>query len=151
MPQEQSDTVPREPVRVDLEIRYGDDELPLGALGGDLVEIDRGLRDGIRQSRREEPPKGREGWPSLRESAHVVRAETRSPLGVEATSYVIGVLGSLTATGIVAVIKKAMSSHMSSRPTDRPPLVVIIRVERDDKTAEDHLVYGDWDWPPKDQ
>jgi hypothetical protein len=128
---------------VDLEIRYRTVEPPLGMLGTELLEIDRAVRESIRQARRAEPPEGREGWPPLRDSVRVVRAETRSPLGVEATGYFIGVLSSLTATGLTALIKNAIADRFKSRPPARPPIEIIVKVQIEEKSAQDHIELGD--------
>lgn len=128
---------------VDLEIRYRTEEPPLGMLGTELLEIDRAVREAIRQARRVEPPKGREGWPSLSDSVRVVRAETRSPLGVEATGYFIGVLSSLTATGLAALIKNAIADRFKSRPPARPPMEIVVKVQIEEKSTQDHIELGD--------
>jgi hypothetical protein len=127
---------------VDLEIRYRTEEPPLGTLGVELLEIDRAVRETIRKARRSEPPKGREGWPSLSDSVRVVRAETRSPLGIEATGYFIGVLSSLTATGLTALIKHAIAERFKARPAARPSIEIVVKVQIEDKSAEDRIELG---------
>lgn len=133
--------------RVDVEVRYPSTEPALGMMGGELLEIDRGVREAIRQARRDEPPKGREGWPSPRDSVTVVRAETRSPLSVEATGYFIGLLSSLSATALVLLIKKTIGDRLATRSPVRPPIEIVLRVQIQDQGAEDRLGFGDWDWP----
>lgn len=135
--------------RVDLEIRYPAAEPALGVLGLELLEVDRGIREAIRQARQEEPPKGREGWPALRDSVGVVRAATNSPLSVEATAYFIGVLSSLTAAGLAVLIKNAIGGRLGSRPPSRPPIEIVVRVQIEQQTKEDRLELGEWEWPAK--
>jgi hypothetical protein len=132
---------PREAV-VDVEIRYRTDEPPLGTLGVELLEIDRGIREAIREARREEAPRGREGWPSLSDSVRVVRAETRSPLSVEATGYFIDILSGLTTAALIALIKKAISNRFKSRPEDREPIEIVIKVQIEERSAEDRIDLG---------
>jgi hypothetical protein len=127
---------------VDVEVRYQTDEPTLGTLGVELLEIDRGIREAIREARREEAPKGREGWPSLSDSVRVVRAETRSPLNVEATGYFIGILSGLTTTALVAIIKRAISSRFKSRPEDRDPLEIVVKVQIEGRSTEDRIELG---------
>jgi hypothetical protein len=128
---------------VGVEIRYRTEEPPLGTLGIELLEIDRAVREVIRQARRDEPPMGRQGWPSLNDSVRVVRAETRSPLGVEATGYFIGILSSLSATALTALIKSAIAARFKSRPPERPSIEIVVTVKIDGESGKGQISLGD--------
>jgi hypothetical protein len=107
--------------RVDLAVRYPEGEPELGVLAYDLLEIDRGFREAVRRARSEEEPKGRAGWPGLRESPRVVRASTRSPLDIEATKVVTHIVELAIGGGLSILIAKAVSRRLANRaPRDRP-------------------------------
>ena len=105
-----------------LEIAYERESPKLGGLAHDLREVDRGLRDALREARLGEEPSGRRGWPRLVESAEILKIEKRSPLVLVALME----LGELARDVVVALATQKIAARLSSRPRPTPPIRVTI-------------------------